>query len=81
MNALRHIPNIVALLAATAGPALATPGSSTTHMGIGAWLFIGFCSLIFVAQLVPALLLLFGMARGLLGGREKYSKLLTTDLS
>ena len=73
MNALRQIPSMVAILIATAIPALAAPASSTTHMGIGAWLFIGFCAMIFVAQLVPALLLLFGMVKGVFGGKEKTS--------
>jgi len=73
MNALRHLPSMVAILAATAGPALAATESSTRHMGIGTWLFIGFCALIFVAQLTPALLLLFGMVKGVVGCKEKTS--------
>jgi hypothetical protein len=50
---------------------LAAPESSTSNMGIGAWLFIGFCAMIFVAQLVPVLLLLFGMLKGIFGGKEE----------
>ncbi len=73
MNVPRHIPSMFAILIATAVPALAAPESSTSHMGIGAWLFIGFCATIFVAQLVPALLLLFGMLRGIFGRKEENS--------
>ncbi|OHB25693.1 MAG: hypothetical protein A2X84_03425 [Desulfuromonadaceae bacterium GWC2_58_13] len=73
MNALRPILSLAAILATTAGSALAAPASSSNHMGIGAWLFIGFCALIFVAQLTPALLLLFGMVKGAFGSKEKTS--------
>jgi hypothetical protein len=73
MNTLRHVPGIVAILVATAAPALAVPESSTSHMGIGAWLFIGFCAMIFVAQLTPAVLLLFGMVKGIFGRKEEKS--------
>lgn len=73
MKALRSLPSLVTLLLATAGPVLAAPVSGSNHMGIGAWLFIGFCALIFVAQLTPALLLLFGMVKGAFGSKEKVS--------
>ncbi len=73
MKALRCLSGAVALWAALSGPALASAEGKAGTMGFGAWLFIGFCALIFVAQLVPALLLLFGMVRGLFGGREKTS--------
>lgn len=32
--------------------------------GIFVWVFLGFCALIVVAQIVPAILLMFGMAKG-----------------
>jgi len=73
METLRCLSGTLALLAGLAGPAFASPGSGTDHMGIGAWLFIGFCALIFVAQLVPALILLFGMVKGLFGSKGKTS--------
>jgi hypothetical protein len=73
MNALRPILCLFTILVATAGPALATPVSTTSQMGVGTWLFIGFCALIFVAQLTPALLLLFGMVKGVFEGKKKAS--------
>ena len=73
MKALRCLSGAVALWAALSGPALASAEREAGTMGFGAWLFIGFCALIFVAQLVPALMLLFGMVRGLFGGKEKTS--------
>lgn len=73
MKTLRCLSGIVALLVGLTGPALAAPTPDTGYMGIGAWLFIGFCALIFVAQLAPALLLLFGMVKGLFGSKGKTS--------
>jgi len=73
MKALGCLSGAVALWSGLSGPALASAEREAGTMGFGAWLFIGFCSLIFVAQLVPALLLLFGMVRGLFGGKEKTS--------
>jgi len=73
MHALRYLSSTGPLWVALSGTALASPQSDAGTMGLGAWLFIGFCSLIFVAQLVPALMLLFGMVRGLFGGGEKTS--------
>lgn len=35
------------------------------NSGIFVWVFLGFCALIVVAQIVPALLLMFGMAKGI----------------
>ena len=73
MKALRCLSGTATLWVALSGSALASPGNDAGPMGIGAWLFIGFCSLIFVAQLVPALVLLFGMVRGLFSGKGKTS--------
>lgn len=73
MNAWLKISSMIAILTATTLPALATSESSTNHMSIGAWIFIGFCALIFVAQLVPALLLLFGMVKGIFERKEEKS--------
>ncbi len=71
MNALRYLAGVVALWVALSGTALASAEGEAGTMGIGAWLFIGFCALIFVAQMVPALMLLGGMVRGLFIGKEK----------
>jgi len=44
--------------------AFAANGLTEDSSGIFVWIFLGFCALIVVAQLVPALLLLTGMAKG-----------------
>jgi len=44
--------------------AWAASGVREDSSGIFVWVFLGFCALIVVAQIVPALLLMFGMAKG-----------------
>ena len=45
--------------------AFASNGLSEDNSGILVWAFLGFCALIVVAQVVPAILLATGMAKGL----------------
>lgn len=49
----------------TAAPALAASGAREDNSGIFVWIFLGFCALIVVAQLIPALLMMLGFAKGL----------------
>lgn len=44
--------------------AFAASGVREDSSGIFVWIFLGFCALIVVAQVIPALLLMFGMAKG-----------------
>lgn len=34
------------------------------HSGLFVWIFLGFCALIVVAQLLPAVMMMAGMAKG-----------------
>lgn len=45
--------------------AFAAAGAREDSSGIFVWVFLGFCALIVVAQVVPAILLMFGMAKGI----------------
>ena len=36
----------------------------TDNSGLFVWIFLGFCALIVVAQLIPAVMVLFGMVKG-----------------
>jgi hypothetical protein len=58
---------IVALLAAS--PVYAAT-SAASHSGILVWAFLGLCGLIVASQLVPALLLLIGIGKGLKSNKE-----------
>lgn len=51
-------------------PAFAAAGARQDHSGLVVWMFLGFCALIVVAQLVPAVLLMLGFAKGVAGERE-----------
>ena len=55
---------IAAWLGMTA-PVLAASGAREDNSGIFVWIFLGFCALIVVAQLFPALLMMLGFAKGL----------------
>jgi len=52
---------LATLIAAT--PAFAVDTTQTYQSGILVLLFVGFCALIIVAQLIPAVLALFGMTK------------------
>lgn len=46
-------------------PALAASGAREDNSGIFVWIFLGFCALIIVAQLLPAVMMMLGFAKGL----------------
>lgn len=52
---------LMSVLLAT--PAWAVDTAVTYSSGLLVMLFVGFCALIIVAQLVPAVIVLFGMAK------------------
>lgn len=45
--------------------AFAASGVREDSSGIFVWVFLGFCALIVVAQVIPAVMLMFGMAKGI----------------
>ena len=57
------ITTIVGILAPVT--AFAASGLREDNSGIFVWVFLGFCALIVVAQIVPAILLMTGMVKGL----------------
>ena len=63
MQKTRFLLTALVLMLATASPALAVDTSKAYNSGILILLFIGFCALIIVAQLVPAVLALLGMTK------------------
>jgi len=60
MRALATVMGIIA-----PATAFAASGAREDSSGIFVWIFLGFCALIVVAQIIPAVLLLFGMAKGI----------------
>ena len=57
------ITTIVGTLAPVSAFAAAS-GLREDNSGIFVWVFLGFCALIVVAQIVPAILLMTGMVKG-----------------
>lgn len=55
----------------TATPVLAAGAIREDHSSLVVWVFLGFCALIVIAQLVPAILLLIGMIKGVVAPREE----------
>jgi hypothetical protein len=58
------INTIIATLATTA-PAFAANGAANEEPGLLVWGFMGFCAVILVGQLVPAVMLVVGAVKGL----------------
>jgi len=58
-------------LSLLAVPAFAVDTAQTYNSGILVLLFVGFCALVIVAQLVPAVLTLFGMTKAAVEGSRK----------
>lgn len=70
-KAMFSIKSILSTLAVTmllVTPAFAVDTAVTYNSGILILLFVGFCALLIVAQLVPALLVLFGMTKAVSQG-------------
>jgi hypothetical protein len=49
----------------------ATTAGRTDHSGILVWTFLGFCALIVVAQLLPALMVILGVVKSTSSASEK----------
>jgi hypothetical protein len=45
--------------------AMAATGIRVDNSGIFVWVFLGFCALIVVAQVIPAVLMMTGMVKGI----------------
>jgi len=63
MQGLKTFLFTLTLMLMAVSPALATDTSKTYNSGILVLLFVGFCALLIIAQLVPAVLALFGMTK------------------
>lgn len=63
MRGVRTLFTTIALVVLVVSPALAVDTSQTYNSGILVLAFVGFCALLIVAQLVPAVLALFGMTK------------------
>ncbi|RNC68052.1 MAG: hypothetical protein ED859_11515 [Desulfuromonadales bacterium] len=60
----RTAASTLAMVLGSVTTALAASGAREDNSGIFAWIFLGFCALIIVAQMVPAVLTMIGAAKG-----------------
>jgi len=65
MNSVRTMAMSVAMVAGTSLPALAVDTSRTYSSGLLIGVFLAFCALLVVVQLMPSLMLLVGFIKGL----------------
>jgi len=63
------LTTLVTLLAAS--PAFASTAGRVDHSGFIVWAFLGFCALIVVAQLVPALMVMLGIVKAVASPKEE----------
>jgi hypothetical protein len=61
---LRTIAAATAATMATAAPAFAAPVYAD-NSGLLVWSFLGFCAVIVVAQVLPALMMMVGIVKGI----------------
>lgn len=62
---ITDVRNSVLMSIFSVSNAFAAGGAREDNSGIFVWMFLGFCALIIVVQIVPAVLMLFGFAKGL----------------
>uniref|UniRef100_A0A831UF34 Uncharacterized protein n=1 Tax=Geobacter metallireducens TaxID=28232 RepID=A0A831UF34_GEOME len=65
MKSSAPVINALVLLLGSVSSAFAASGAREDNSGIFVWIFLGFCALIVVLQLMPAVMLMLGMAKGL----------------
>jgi FtsH-binding integral membrane protein len=70
MKALTKTTTAITALVLTAAPAFAAT-TAQQDSGLLTWLFIGFAGLIVVGQLVPAIVMGFGMVKGIVSGHAE----------
>lgn len=71
MFPIKSVLSTIAITMMLVSPAFAVDTAQTYNSGILVLLFVGFCALLIVAQLVPAVLVLFGMTKAVVQGVSK----------
>lgn len=71
MKKLRSLLLGVPMLMVMAGPAFAVDTTKTYSSGLLVGLFLAFCALVVVVQLMPTIIMLIGFVKGLVKGNSK----------
>lgn len=70
---MKTMKMLLSMVIGSASAVYAASGVQGEDAGILAYFFVGFFALIIVTQLVPAMILFFGMVKGLFSSSEKTS--------
>jgi hypothetical protein len=62
---MKHMMTTLGALMITTTPAFAAGAAREDNSGLFVWIFLALCALIIVAQLIPAVMVLFGFAKGI----------------
>lgn len=81
MNTIRTMTLTLALAIASSTPALAVDTSKTYSSGLLIGIFLAFCALIVVVQLMPSIMLLLGFIKGLVRRTETKAEAQTVQNS
>jgi hypothetical protein len=71
MKSLTKITQVTLATLLAASPAFASTAGRVDHSGFLVWAFLGFCALIVVAQVVPALLVMLGIVKAVASPKEE----------
>ena len=74
MKKLRHLLTAMAVSMMMVNPAFAVDTTKTYSSGLLVGIFLGFCALIVVMQLLPSIMLLVGFVKGLIKDHSKQTK-------
>ena len=74
MKKLRSVFLGIPMLMVMANPALAVDTTKTYSSGLLVGIFLAFCALVVVVQLMPTIVMLFGFIKGLVKGTSKQAK-------
>jgi len=71
MKSLTKITQVTLVTLLAASPAFASTAGRVDHSGFIVWAFLGFCALIVVAQVVPALMVMLGIVKAVASPKEE----------
>lgn len=71
MKSTRTLISFLTLWLMASQPALAASTTTVYNSGILVLVFVGFCALVVVVQLIPALMTLWGMIMGLFSSKSR----------
>ena len=70
MKTATSLKSSLAMVIGSASTAFAASGAREDNSGIFVWVFLGFCALIVAAQLIPAIMVTLGFAKGISKEKE-----------